>query len=106
MLRRHYSLGFDPIVRRTIGPALSGLGEGLAGAALLGSLRSCHSLWRAGLLQADLGRQLNGGAADTLVQRASGLSEQVLRSAAWRGMFRRTHDSNFVSREPFGELQQ
>ena len=42
----------------TIGPASSGLGDGLAGGSLLGSLRSSDSLWRARRLQADLGSQL------------------------------------------------
>jgi hypothetical protein len=42
--------------------------------ALLGSLRSSDSLWWAGCLEADLGRQLNGVSFDTLVQLASELS--------------------------------
>jgi hypothetical protein len=45
----------SPKGRRTTGPALSGLREGLAGEAILGSSRSSDSLWRAGHLQAVLG---------------------------------------------------
>jgi hypothetical protein len=63
-------------------------------------------LWRAECLQADIGRQVNGVSSDTLVQLASGLSERVLRSAAWRVMFRRTHDSTFAFLEHVGALQQ
>jgi hypothetical protein len=96
----------SPIGRRTIGPASSGLGEGLAGRILLDSPRSSDSLWRAGRLLADLGRQLNGVSSDTLVRLASGLSWQVLRSAVWRVMFQRTHDSTFASPGPVGELQR
>ena len=47
----------SPIGQCTIGRASSGLGEGLAGEALLGS---SGSLWLAGRLQADFGRQFNG----------------------------------------------
>ncbi|KAK6303930.1 hypothetical protein J4Q44_G00263840 [Coregonus suidteri] len=92
----------SPIGRPTIGPAPSGLGEGLARGVLLGSSRSSDSLWRAGRLQADLGRQLNGVSSDTLVRLASRLSGRVLRSAVWRVMFRRTHDSTFASRARWG----
>jgi hypothetical protein len=52
---------------------------------------------------ADFGRQLNGVSSDTWVQLASGLSECVLRSEAWRVMFRGKHDSTFASPEPIGK---
>ena len=64
----------SPIGRRTISPALSGLGEGLARGTIVGSSRSSDSLWRARSLQADFGRHLNGVSSNTLVQLASGLS--------------------------------
>ena len=51
--------------------------------ALLGSSRSSVSLWRSGLLQVDLGRQVNSVSSDKLVRLASWLSGQVLRSAVW-----------------------
>ena len=54
------------------------------------------SLWWARHLQADFICQLNS---------AFGLSGRVLRSAVWRVMFQRTHDSTFASPEPVGELQ-
>ena len=63
----------------TIGQVSSGVGHGLAGGALVGSSCSSDSLWRAGCLQADLGRQLNSVSFDTLVQLASGLSEQCVK---------------------------
>ena len=73
----------SPIGRCTIGPAWSGLVEGLAGGALLDSLCSSDSLWRAWHLQADIRSQLNGVSSDTLVHLASGLSGWVLRSVVW-----------------------
>ncbi|CDQ72660.1 unnamed protein product [Oncorhynchus mykiss] len=45
---------------RTIGPALSGLGEGLAGRDVLVPSRFSDSLWRAGHKHANFGRQLKG----------------------------------------------
>jgi hypothetical protein len=41
--------------------------------------RSRDSLWRAGCLQADSGRQLDGVSSDTLVQLPSGLTEQCVK---------------------------
>lgn len=76
--------------------------RGLAGGALLGSLRSSDSLWRAGRLQADGGSQLNCVSSDTLVQLASRLRGRLLRSAVWRVMFRRTLDSLRFSRARWG----
>jgi hypothetical protein len=64
--------------------------------------RSSNSLWRAGHLQADLGHQLNCVSSDTLVQLASGWSRRVLRGAVWWVIFRRPHDSTFVSRARWG----
>ena len=78
VLRCHYSLGFDPIGQRTVGPASSRLDEGLAMGALLGSSCSSDSLWRSGRLQADFGHQVNGVSSDMLVQLASGLSVRGL----------------------------
>jgi hypothetical protein len=92
----------SPIGWRTIGPAASGLEKDLAGGDLLGSSCSSDSLWQAGRFQADLGCQFNGISSDTLVQLASGLSERVLRSAVWRVMFRRVHESTFASRARWG----
>ena len=65
--------------RHTIGPASSGLGEGLASRDFLVPLRSSNSLWQAGRLQADFGRQLDHVFSDTLVRLASGLSEQCIK---------------------------
>ncbi|CDQ68478.1 unnamed protein product [Oncorhynchus mykiss] len=62
--------------RHTVGPMSSGLEEGLAGRDVLVTLRSSDSLWRAGCLHADFGRQLYGVSSDTLVRLASVLSEQ------------------------------
>ena len=81
--------------RDTIGPASARLEEGLARGALLGSSRSSDFLWRAGRLQADF-------VSRTVFPPKHWLSERVLRSAVWRVMFRRTHDSP----EPVGELQR
>ncbi|XP_064795155.1 uncharacterized protein LOC135515406 [Oncorhynchus masou masou] len=55
-----------PMRRRTIGPASSGLGEGLASRDVLVSSCSSDSLWRAGRLQADIGRQFNSVSSDTM----------------------------------------
>ena len=65
-----------PMRRHTVGPMSSGLEEGLAGRDVLVTLRSSDSLWRAGCLHADFGRQLYGVSSDTLVRLASVLSEQ------------------------------
>ncbi|CDQ89776.1 unnamed protein product, partial [Oncorhynchus mykiss] len=78
------------------GPTSSGLGEGLAGGALLGSSRSSDSLWRTGRLQ------VNCVCSNTLARLTSVLSGRVLRSSVWRVMFRRTHASTFASPEPVG----
>ena len=53
-----------------------------------GSPCSSDSLWQGWCLQTDLDHQLNSDSSDTLVQLASGISEQVLRSAVWWVMFR------------------
>ena len=63
-----------PMRRRTIGPASSELGEGLAGWAVL--VPSSDSLCRAGRINANFGRQLYGVSSNTLLRLASGLSEQ------------------------------
>ena len=65
--------------RRIIGPASSGLGEGLAGRDVLVPLHFSDSLRRAGRLHADFGRQLYGVSSDTLVWLASGLSEECVK---------------------------
>ena len=64
---------------RTIGPASSGLGEGLDERDFFVPLCSSKSLWRAGHLQAESGRQLDGVSSDTLVRLASRLSEQCVK---------------------------
>ena len=55
------------------------LGKGLAGRDFLVPSHSSDSLWWAGRLQAGFGRQLHGVSPDTLVQLASGLSEQCVK---------------------------
>jgi hypothetical protein len=65
--------------RRTIGPASSGLGEGLAGWDVLVPSRSSNSLWQAGSLHTDFGRQLYSVSSNTLVWLASGLSDQCVK---------------------------
>jgi hypothetical protein len=50
-------------------------GEGLDSRDFLVPLRSSNSLWRAGRLQADFGRQLDSVNSTTLVWLASELSE-------------------------------
>ena len=47
-----------PMMRHTIGPVLSGLGEGLAGRDVLVPLRSSDSLWRARHMHVDFSHQL------------------------------------------------
>ena len=84
-----------PMRKRTTGPALSKLGEGLAGQEFLVPSCSSDSLWQARHLQTDIGRQLNSVSSDTLVQLASGLSEQCGIAG-----------SCFVSPESVRELQQ
>jgi hypothetical protein len=59
--------------RQVIGPALSGLGEGLAGWDFLVPSR------RAGHLRADFGHQLDSVSSDTLVQLSSELSERCVK---------------------------
>ena len=90
----------SPIGGRTNGPASSRLGEGLAGGALLGPSRASDSLWRAGGLQADFGRQLNGVSSLSLIGAAG------FRGVVWRVMFRRTHDSTFACPEPIWDLKR
>jgi hypothetical protein len=86
VLRRHYSLGFDPR-RCTIGPAL--LGEGLDGGLYLAHRALATLCGGPGpivrALLSDFARQLNGVSSDTLVQVASGLREQVLRGVGLVG---------------------
>ena len=64
-----------PMRRRSFGPASSGLGEGLASWDVLVPSRSSDSLWRAGRMHADYGRQLYGVSSDALVWLISGLRE-------------------------------
>ena len=93
----------SPIVRGTIGPASSRLGKALAeGGLYLAHCALATPLWQAGCLQADLDHKSNGVSSDTLVRLASGFSRQVLRSAVWRVMFWRMHDSTFASRAHWG----
>ena len=70
--------------QRTISPATSDLGEGLAGRDVLVPSRSSDSLWRAGRMHTDFGLQLCGVSSDTLVRLASGLSEQCVKRAMCR----------------------
>ena len=63
-----------PMRRRTIGPASSGLGDGLAGRDFLVPSCCSDSLWQAKHLKADLDRQLDGVSSETLVWLASWLS--------------------------------
>ena len=63
----------------TIGPASSGLGEGLAGRDVLVPSHSSDFLWRAGRMHADFGRQLYSVSSDTLVRLVSGLSKQFVK---------------------------
>ena len=90
-----------PMGWRTIGPASSGLGEGLVGWDFLVSSCSSESLWLAGRLQAEFWCQFDSVSSNTLVQRASSLSRRLLRSEVWR-----TQDSTFPSPELIGELQR
>uniref|UniRef100_A0AAZ3RKP9 U1-type domain-containing protein n=1 Tax=Oncorhynchus tshawytscha TaxID=74940 RepID=A0AAZ3RKP9_ONCTS len=94
---------WSPIGQCTISPASSGLGDGLAVVVLYlahhGLVTPCVG---PGTLQADLGCQVNRVSSDTLVRLASGSSGRVLRSAVWRVMFQRMHDSTFASRARWG----
>ena len=92
------AVAVSPIERRTIGPASSGLGDGLAEGDLLGSLRSRDSLWRARRLQADLQSSIE----QCFLRNTSGLSGQVLRSAVWQVTFRGARYSVFASRTHWG----
>ena len=68
-----------PMRQHTIVPGASELGEVLAGRDIIVPSYSSDSLWRAGRLQADFVRQLDGASSDTLVRVASGLSEQCFK---------------------------
>ena len=95
-----------PMRRHTIGPALSWLGEGLAGRDVLDPSCSSNSLWRDGCMDADFGQQLYGISSKTLVWLASGLSVSR-RRAAWQ--VRVSEDawlSTFTSPESVRELQR
>ncbi|KAK6304264.1 hypothetical protein J4Q44_G00248500 [Coregonus suidteri] len=78
-LERSQAVTGRPMRRRTICPSSSRFGEGLAGRDVLVSLCSSNSLWRAGLLQTDFGRQFDSVSSDTLVRLACGLSEQCVK---------------------------
>ena len=89
------------------GPASFGLGEGLTSQDVLVTSCSSDSLWRAGRLQADFGRQLDGVSSDML-RLASGLSERCFKKLC--GLVGRVSEdawlSTLASPEYVQELQR